>query len=106
MTGQFKPNKENWPQYIERLEHFVFANNIVDANKQKSILLSVVVPIFYKLLQSLVLPQKPGDKAFEDLVTVLCNHYTQHNWKLFMLPFHQPPESIFTFVSELCTSAE
>ena len=80
MLEEFKPNKENWPQ---RLEHFVFANNIVDANKKKSILLSVVVPIIYKLLQSLVLPQKPGDKAFDDLVTVLCNHYTQHNWKLF-----------------------
>ena len=54
MLEEFKPNKENWPQYIERLEHFVFANNIVDANKQKSILLLVVVPITYKLLQSLV----------------------------------------------------
>ena len=76
MTGmleQFKPNKENWPQYIERLEHFVFANNIVNANKQKSILLSVVVPISYKLLQSLVLPQKPGNKVFEGLH--LCLSY-------------------------------
>ena len=42
MLGEFKPNKENWPQYIQRLEHFVIANNIVDANEQKSILRSVV----------------------------------------------------------------
>ena len=30
---EFDSKKEEWPQYVERLQHFFVANDIVDAEK-------------------------------------------------------------------------
>ena len=65
---QFELADEQWPQYVERLEHFFVANDIIredKAVKRQVTFLSVVGCSTYNLLQSLIAPQKPTDKMFE-----------------------------------------
>ena len=32
--GEFVEGREQWPQYVERLKHFLAANGIMDANRE------------------------------------------------------------------------
>ena len=43
---EFDGTKEDWPQYVERVDHFFDANGINDAGKKKSTLLAVVGPLY------------------------------------------------------------
>ena len=49
-------SKEEWPQYVERMDHFFGANGIDDADKKKSMFLVVIGPATYSLLRNLVSP--------------------------------------------------
>ncbi len=44
---EFDGSKDDWPQYVERLEHF-YANEITDADKKRAVFLSVVGAATYK----------------------------------------------------------
>ena len=62
---QFNPDQEEWPQYVERLEQFLEANEITGeamATKRRAIFLSVIGPAPYQLLRSLFAPTKPSEK--------------------------------------------
>ena len=48
--SRFDKKLEDWIQYSEQLEHFFNANNIVDANKKGSGLLTVIRPTACKLV--------------------------------------------------------
>ena len=71
--GPFEENTEQWSSYTERFEYFVLANKIKE---------DVLVPTFlsvmggktFNLLRSLVQPDKPGDKSYDEIVSVLRNH--------------------------------
>ena len=73
--------------------------------------LSVIGPTTYKLLRSLVSPEKPGDKSFKDLVNKLSDHFNPtpsvivQRFK-FHGKFRQPGESITAYVAELRPLAE
>ena len=61
---------EEWPQCVERLEHFFEANGITgedNASKCHSVLLIVIGPSPYKLLRNLLSREKPADKTFKQL---------------------------------------
>ena len=51
----------------KRLEHYFATNGVVKAERKLSIFLTVIGPSTYKLLQSLVLPHKLGEKTLEEL---------------------------------------
>ena len=86
---------------------FFTANNIDDANKKRVILLTVIGPKAYKLLQSLVhvTPIRLEDKSYTDLMEAMKKHHNpkpseivqQHK---FCSWFRQQGESISTFMSE------
>ena len=100
------PRKPEWPQYVERLQHFFMANDIVDAEKKRAVFLSVVGPATYKLLGDLLAPAKSGDKSYEELVEVVTNHCNPTPSKIverfkFHTRFRRPGESVATYVSEL-----
>uniref|UniRef100_A0AAQ4QCI8 CCHC-type domain-containing protein n=1 Tax=Gasterosteus aculeatus aculeatus TaxID=481459 RepID=A0AAQ4QCI8_GASAC len=73
--GPFDESVEQWSSYTERFEYFVLANSI------KS---EVMVPTFltvmggktFNLLRSLVTPEKPGDRSYEEIVGTLKAHYS------------------------------
>ena len=56
LLGKLEPfdaDQEEWPQYVERLEQFFVANDIVGdgkAEKRRATFLSVIGPAPYKLL--------------------------------------------------------
>ena len=68
---EYDRSTEDWTQYVERMDHFFDANEIVDVGKKKSVFLAVVGPTTYALLRNLVSPAKPGDKTFVELVAAL-----------------------------------
>ena len=106
--------KDDWPQYIERLGHYFSANDISDAGKQKSMLLSVVGADTYKLMHNLSVPNLPGTKTYEQLVQligtkIICspepNIIVQRC--LFNSRTRKSNETVSTFVNELrCIAAK
>ena len=108
---EFKSDKEDWPNYIERLNHFFKANAITTNEQKQSVFLSVIGPNAYKLLRSLVAPEKPGDKSFKDLVKELNEHYNPTPSEIVQrFKFHgryrKQGESVATYVAELRALAE
>jgi hypothetical protein len=71
----FDGNKDDWQQYVERLEHFSVANGIDGAEKKRAVFLSVIGPSTYKTLRNLLSPDKPGDKSYASLVDTLSKHF-------------------------------
>ena len=60
---EFRDDKEDWVQYGERLEHFFAANGITEAEKKRSVFLTVIGTKAYKQLWSLISPVKPGETS-------------------------------------------
>ena len=69
----FSSSQETWTTYMERLQQYLAANNIEDADQQRAVLLSVHGQATYRLIQSLVSPKKPTEPKFAELVEVLQN---------------------------------
>ena len=108
---EFDKSKEEWTQYVERMNHFFAANDIKDAGKKKSVFLAVVGPTTYSLLRNLVAPSKPGDKTFDELTTALKEHYNPTPSETVQRSkFHsrvrRQGESVAEFVAELRSLAE
>ena len=84
--GEYDSTKETFTAYCERTELFFLANDISvdgkgDAEKKKiqerkkAIFLTEVGPEIYSVLCSMISPQKPKDKTFEEISSVLKKHF-------------------------------
>ena len=71
----FDEKSQTWEDYCEILEQFFAANGIDDGDRQRAILISVVGPATYRLMKSLISPEKPKDKTYQQLVLLLKNHF-------------------------------
>ena len=49
--GRVDGTRDDWLQYVERLEHFFSANGVDDADKKRSVLLTVIGAATYKTLR-------------------------------------------------------
>ena len=58
----YNSSKEEWTQYVKRLEHFCAANSGDMDAKKLSAFLAIIGPPAYKVLHNLVAPAKPGEK--------------------------------------------
>ena len=109
--SEFDPQREDWISYSERLQAYFEANDIESADKKKAIFLSVVGAGTYQLIRSLVAPQLPSAKNFDDLVKVVQEHYQPtpsvivQRFK-FNSRMQKPGKSIATFIAELRKLAE
>ena len=111
---EFDPKKEDWRQYLERLEEFFVANDLTresKAVKRRSTFISLIGPEPYKLLRSLLSPERPKDKTFDELAAVLTKHYTPKPSEVvqsfrFFSRVRQPGETVTDFVAELQRLAE
>lgn len=68
---------DDWEEYCERLEQYFIANNIKDTDteqRRRAVFLSVIGGKTYGLLKTLLAPQKPTDKRYEDLRKILQDH--------------------------------
>ena len=108
---EFDGDRDYWPQYVERLEHFFVANGIEGAEKKRAVLLSVIGATMYKTLWNLVSPTKPSEKTYDQLVEALTKHYKPVPSEIVeRFKFHsrsrKPGESVATFIAELRSLAE
>ena len=74
VVEDFDVKEGDFIEYIERLEHYFNANEVTDDEKKASILITVVGKDTYSILRSLVTPEKPADKGYVELKTILTNH--------------------------------
>ena len=97
---------DGWRHYIERVNHFFEANEITDPDKRRSIFLVCVGAKTYKLVRSLVAPEDPKDKSYEDLAKLLQDHFMPKPSAIvqrfkFNTRSQQPGETIAMFLAEL-----
>ena len=97
---------EEWVEYIERLTHYFTANEIENADKQRSILLSVCGAKTYKLIRNLLAPAKPDSKTFDELAELVKNHRNPKPSEIvqrfkFNSRFRREGESVATYVAKL-----
>jgi len=59
--SEFSNTQETWTSYIERLEQYLAANKVEDADQQRAILLSICGPATYWLICNFVSPNKPTE---------------------------------------------
>ena len=73
----FDGSEDNWSDYCERLEHCFTANYIAAEDKKRAILdlLNRVGPATYRLLKTLVLPEKLTDLMFSEIVERVKKHF-------------------------------
>ena len=71
----FNSAVESWVSYSERLHHYFVANDIVSADKKRSIFLSICGPTTYDLLKSLTHPDSATDKTLDEIIEILKEHY-------------------------------
>ena len=105
-VNAFNPSQDEWPLYMERLEHIFVMNGITDGAKKWAVFLSVIGASNYKLLSSLVAPAKLGEKEYSALVDKLTEHFTPTPSEIvehykFHTRFRKSGESITAFVLEL-----
>ena len=104
--GEFSVGSETWVSYIERLQQYFVANDIKGDDKQRAVLLSVCGASTYQLIRSVVSPAKPTEKTFEQLVTLMKEHYfpkpsvTMQRFA-FNSSSHKQGESVANFVADL-----
>ena len=103
---EFDAMLELWDQHEERLGHSLDANGITNIDKKRSVVLSAIGPAPYKLLTSLISPQKPGEKSYEELVTLLTEHFNPPPSEIveryrFHTRIRHEGEAVSTFVAEL-----
>ena len=108
---EFDGNKDDWQQYVERLEHFFVANGIEGAEKKRAVFLSVIGVSTYKTLRNLLSPDKPGDRSYSDLVDTLTKHFKPAPSEIvkrfhFNSRIRKPGKSVAAFIAELRTLAE
>ena len=110
-VGAFREGQEEWKQYVERLEQYLIANEVENADKKLAIFLSTIGPQAYKLLSSLVAPESPGEKAYADLVKAMTDHHSPPPSEIvqryrFNTRFRQQGETVAMYVSELRALAQ
>ena len=110
-VDEFELGREDWTTYTKRLEQFFKANSIEGKPKKCSVLLSMIGSKAYKVSKSLVSPDKPGDREFDELVQTLGKHYNPATSEIvqrhkFHMRLSGTSESVSLYVSELQSIAE
>ena len=109
--GEFSGEAADWESYIERLENYFVAHEITDAAKQRAMLLSQCGSATYKLVRSLVAPQKPNEVEYAALVKRINEHFGPKPSVIvqrfkFNTCVRQAGESVSTFVAHLRALSE
>uniref|UniRef100_UPI00358E58B7 uncharacterized protein n=1 Tax=Myxine glutinosa TaxID=7769 RepID=UPI00358E58B7 len=109
--GEFCEEKEDWSQYMERLEFFFTANGIEGEERKRAVLLTVIGPAAFGLLKRLVEPRKVGRESFASLVETMREHLESepsdivHRFE-FNSRERRPCESVALFNDDLIKLAE
>ena len=72
--GKFNQALENWEAYIERMEQYFVANEVI-LDAKKAILLNTCIPSTYSTVRSLAASDKPTYLDYLALLEVTKKHY-------------------------------
>ena len=104
--GEFSGEAADWDNYIERLENFFVAHDIIEANKKRATLLSVCGAATYKVIRSVVATRKPNELEYSTLVKKIQEHFVPKLSIIikcfkFNTRVRQQGESVATYVAQL-----
>ena len=104
--AQFEAGKESWSTYVSRLNHYFIANDVNDAGKKRSILLSICGSATFQLIRSLMPEAEIDDAPYADLVALVKGYYEPTPSKIvqrykFNTRVRSSGESIAAFVAAL-----
>ena len=110
-VAAFDVAQDEWCDYIERLEHYFTANDIREEDKRRAILLNAVGASTYRLIRTLVSPDKVTDVSFEEIVEKAKTHFNPKPSQIvkryeFNTRRQGSDETISTYVAELRKIAE
>ncbi len=105
-VNEYNHEDEEWRHYVERIDHFFTANEITDKDKMRSVFLVSVGAKTYRLIRSLVAPGDPKDLTYEELATIVGEHYQPKPSVIvqrfkFNTRLQQQGETISVFLAEL-----
>ena len=103
---EFKPSEGRINDYLDRLDFYLEANQVTEVSKKRAILLTVVGPQQFRLLEDLTAPEKSADKIYDALCLLLKQHHKPEPPKFlqrakFDAPLRKDNESISEFVAAL-----
>ncbi|GBO18360.1 hypothetical protein AVEN_274630-1 [Araneus ventricosus] len=110
--GEFDvSNLISWDNYAEQLKFFLEANEITNAEKKRAVLLAVCRIKTLGVLRSLLAPESPSTKSYDDLIKVLKEHFAPTSSEIYRrFQFHKRlqhnNEAISSYVTELRLLAE
>ncbi|KAL1468209.1 hypothetical protein MTO96_025611 [Rhipicephalus appendiculatus] len=96
---------EDFQSYVERFDHFLKASQVSDDLKV-SVFITAIGKKAYKTLKTLLEPEKPENKTYEQLVQTLQEQYVPKTsviaeWFKFIRRFQQDGETVAAFAVEL-----
>ena len=108
---EFHEGKEEWSQYVERLDLYFKANDITNEDKKQATLLTVIGPSSYKLLRNLMSPAKLATKSYSELVDKMNEHHNPIPSEIvqrckFNSRFRMDNETIADFMASLRSLSE
>ena len=66
--GEFQAEEKYWTRYVEQMQHYFTANDIMSAEKQRSLIFSVCGVPTYELTSTLFASKKLGDVTFLEMI--------------------------------------
>ncbi|KRX54109.1 Uncharacterized protein T09_7795, partial [Trichinella sp. T9] len=99
-------NPKEWNSYASRLMFYLEANKVsADADK-RAVLLSSCGSTLFKLVESLLSPAKPVERSFDEIISVLNDHFAPQpseivNRHIFYQRKQQPGETVAEFIADL-----
>ena len=104
--GEFQNAQETWQAYVERLEQYCIADNIVTPAKKRASLLSAEGGLTYQLIRNLLAPTKPTDRSFKEIMEEVRKHYQPLLSVIvqrfnFHMRARKESENVLTYVAEL-----
>ena len=104
--GEFIPKSKDWTSYTEQLQQYFIANDVDSNEKKHAILLSVCGAATYKLIRSLLHPQKTTDKSYDEIVKSVKDHHKPQPSEIvqrfnFNTRVQKEGETVAEFIAEL-----
>uniref|UniRef100_A0A5S6Q2K1 Reverse transcriptase domain-containing protein n=1 Tax=Trichuris muris TaxID=70415 RepID=A0A5S6Q2K1_TRIMR len=99
-------NPAAWQEYAERLEFYLAANGIRDAQRKLAVLCSACGQKTYSVIRSLTSPEPPSAKSYGEVMRLLEEHFSPKPSEIYsrfqyQRRFQQASEGVAAFVAEL-----
>lgn len=70
----FRLEKDEWEEFVERIELYFEANEIIDEEKKRAILLTKIDADTYRVVRKVCAPKKPKETDLEEIKTKMENY--------------------------------